>query len=87
MLHEVERVADRGGQLALALEALLEMGVGGQRGCDHLQRHPPLQPQVGRRDIVRNGAGEPACVIETRGVERFRLQRGRIVGSRPRLRA
>jgi len=26
-------------------------------------------PQLGRRDIVRNGAGEPACVIETRGVE------------------
>ena len=40
--------------------------------CGALRDYGPGKeplPQVGRRDIVRNGAGEPACVIETRSVE------------------
>lgn len=40
--------------------------------CGALRDYGPGKepmPQVGRRDVVRNGAGEPACVIETQSVE------------------
>lgn len=40
--------------------------------CGALRDYGPGKeplPQVGRRDLVRNGAGEPACVIETQSIE------------------
>ena len=41
------RVLDLGGDLGLVLEPLAERRVGGQVGRDQLQRHLPVEPQLG----------------------------------------
>ena len=50
-------VVEGGGQLGLGPEAAQEAGVVGQRGVEHLDRHPPAQPDVPGGVDPPRGAG------------------------------
>lgn len=60
-------------------DELLALVLNGQKTatCGALRDHEAGEPmpQVGRRDVVLDGSGRPACVIETTGVEIVRFDK------------